>query len=108
MQLDLDGERTNNIYEAFLRQPSPQIGSVEYREFDDRLTVKANVEGSRSITLIQYYSGAAECSLAGRGSGILIKSSMDDVDVGAVLTAIREAMGPQSPIPPNTNPVVIF
>jgi hypothetical protein len=107
MHLDLEGEKTNNIYEALGRQPSPQNGSVEYKEFDDRLTVEANVGSSGSITLTQYYGGAAECFLARRDSGILIKCSMDDVDVRAVLTAIREAMGPQSPIPPNTNPVII-
>jgi hypothetical protein len=107
MYFALDGEKANKIYQAFGRQPSPQVGLVEYEEFDDCLTVKANVEGSRSITLTQYYGGAAECFLARRGSGILIRSSMDDVDVRAVLTAIREAMGPQSPIPPNANPVII-
>ena len=107
MHLDLEGEKANNVYEAFGRQPSAQNGPVEYEEFDDRLTVKAIVESGRSITLTQYYGGAAECFLARTDSGILIKSSMDDVDVRAVLTAIREAIGPQSPIPPNTNPVII-
>jgi hypothetical protein len=107
MHLDLDGLKTNNIYKAFGRQPTPQNGSVEYREFDNRLTVKADVAGRRSIKLVQYYGGAAECFLAKRDSGILLKSSIADVDVRAVLTAMREAMGPQSPIPPNTNPVII-
>ena len=107
MYFALDGEKANKIYQAFGRQPPPQVGSVEYEEFEDCLTVKANVEGSGSITLTQYYGGAAECFLARRGSGILIRSSVDDVDVRAVLTAMREAMGPQSPIPPNTDPVII-
>ena len=107
MHLDLDRQKTHKVYEAFGRQPSAQNGLVEYEEFDDRLTVKATVEGGRSITLTQHYGGAAECFLARTDSGILIKSSVDNVDVGAVLTAIREAIGPQSPIPPNTNPVII-
>jgi hypothetical protein len=97
MHIDLDGD------EAFGEQPS----EVEYEEFDDRLTVKATVEGGRSMTLTQHYAGAAESFHARTDSGILIRSSMDDVDVRAVLTAIREALGPQSPIPPNTNPVII-
>jgi hypothetical protein len=103
MHIDLDGENTHNLYEAFGQQPS----SVEYEEFDDRLTVKATIEGCRSITLIQHYGGAAECFLARTDSEILIRSSMDDVNVGAVLTAIREAIGQQSPMPPSTNPVII-
>jgi hypothetical protein len=107
MHLDLEGEKANNVYEAFGRQPSAQNGPVEYEEFDDRLTVKATVESGRSITLTQYYGGAAECFLARTDSGILIKSSVDNVDVGAVLTAIREAIGSQPPTPPNTNPVTI-
>ena len=106
MHLDLEGEKANNVYEAFGRQPSAQNGPVEYEEFDDRLTVKETVDGGRSITLTQYYGGAPECFLARTNSGILIKSSVDDVDVGAVLTAIRAAIGLQSPIPPNTNPVI--
>src|SRR6201995_5741254 len=36
-------------------QPPAQYGPVEYEEFDDRLTVKATVEGGRSITLTQHY-----------------------------------------------------
>jgi hypothetical protein len=107
MRLDPDGEKTKNVYVAFGRQPSPQNGTVEYEEFDDCLTVKATVEGGKSITLTQYYGGAAECFLAWTDSGILIKSSLDDVDIGAVLKAMREAIGPQSPTPPNTNPVII-
>jgi hypothetical protein len=107
MHLDLDGEKTHKVYEAFGRQPPAQYGPVEYEEFDDRLTVKATVEGGRSITLTQHYGGAAECFLARIDSRILIRSSVDDVDVGAVLRAIREAIGRQSPIPPNTGPVII-
>ena len=107
MHLDLEGEKANNVYEAFGRQPSPQNEPVEYEEFDDRLTVKATLEGGRSITLTQYYGGAAECFLARTDSGILIKSSMDNVDVRAVLRAIREAIEPKSPTPTNTNPVII-
>jgi len=107
MHLDLDGEKTHKVYEAFGRQPPAQNGPVEYEEFDDRLTVKATVEGGRSITLTQHYGGVAECFLERTDSAILIRSSMEDVDVRAVLTAIREAIGPQSPTPPNTNPVII-
>ena len=51
MHLDLEGEKANNVYEAFGRQPSAQNGPVEYEEFDDRLTVKETVESGRSITL---------------------------------------------------------
>jgi hypothetical protein len=107
MHLELVGEKTIHVYEALGRQPLPQNGTVEYEELDDRLTVKATVENGRSITLTQHYGGAAECFLARTDSGVLIKSSMDDVDVGAVLKAIREAIGPQSPTPPNANPVSI-
>jgi hypothetical protein len=107
MYLDLDGEKANRIYRALGRQPPPQNRSVEYTEFDDRLTVKADVEGSKSVILTQYYGGAAGCCLASRETGVLVRSSIDDVDVGAVLGALREAIGPQSPIPPNTNPVII-
>jgi hypothetical protein len=35
MHLILNGEKTNNIYEAFGRQPLSQYGSVGYSEFDD-------------------------------------------------------------------------
>src|SRR4051795_2077975 len=108
MHLDLDGEKTHKVYEAFGRQPLAQYGPVEYEEFDDRLTVKATVEGGRSITLTQHYGGAAECFLARTDAGILIRSAVDEVDVGAVLTAIREAIGPQSPIPPSTSPVIVI
>ena len=75
MHIDLDGENTHNLYEAFGQQPS----SVEYEEFDDRLTVKATFDGCRSITLIQHYGGAAECFLARTDSGISIRSCVDDV-----------------------------
>jgi hypothetical protein len=44
MHIDLDGN------EAFGEQPL----EVEYEEFDDRVTVKATVEGGRSITLTQH------------------------------------------------------
>jgi hypothetical protein len=108
MHLYLEAEKANSVHEAFGRRLSAQNGPVEYEEFDDRLTVRATVEGGRSITLTQYYGGAAECFLARTDSGIFIKSSVDDVDVRAVLTAIREAIGPQSPVPPNTDPVIIF
>jgi hypothetical protein len=36
MHLDLDGEKTHKVYEAFGRQPLAQYGPVEYEEFDDR------------------------------------------------------------------------
>ena len=48
MRLDFEGEKANNVYDAFGRQPSAQNGPVEYEEFDDRLTVKATVDGGRS------------------------------------------------------------
>jgi len=108
MHLTLDGKKAANVCKAFGRQPSPENGVVEYDEFDDRLTVRAAVEGGSSMTLTQHYGGAAECFLIRTDSGILIKSSMDDVNVGAVLKAIREAIGRQSPVPPNTNPMVII
>lgn len=104
MYLKLDGEIANRVYQAFGRQPSPEDGSVEYEEFDDHLTVKANVVGSKSITMTQHYGGAVEAFLSRRDSGILVRSFMDDVDVKAVLTAIREAIGPQSPTPPVYRP----
>src|ERR1700733_13363194 len=98
MNFELDGEKANQVYEAFGRPPSPQNGPVEYEEFDDRLTVQATMEDGKSITLIQHFGGAAECFLARTDSGILIKSSMDYVDVGEVLRVVREAIGPQSPV----------
>jgi hypothetical protein len=107
MHLKLDGAKTSKIYEALGRRPSPQNGWVEYEEFDDHLTIQADVEGGRSITLTQYYGGAADAFITRRDAGILIKASIEDLDVRAVFTAIRETMGPQMPQRPSTNPVII-
>jgi hypothetical protein len=97
--VSFSGYKSAEIYNALnpdgiLGRREPKI--VEYRELDNRITISAT--GNRAVSVLtQWDGGMTEVVLTKLDTG---EKTNLAVDTKAVLSAMREALGRQSPVQP--------
>jgi len=104
MSNSLEGIKTEKIYAVLDPGGSllgkPQVGKVEYVETEDRIKITVHGDPGSHVVIIhsEYTDGRSETIFTSTNSGGWSASLI--VDGGSVLSATREALGPQSPPKP--------